>query len=86
MSVALTTVDNPFNPITQFDSWFAFDVEKGYNSCCYLARIANTSKDLTEEENDEIIEEAIDEIVKFNLGFYKKVRSDDVSKSAISPP
>jgi hypothetical protein len=79
LSVALTTVDNPFNPITQFDDWFAFDEEKGYHSCSYLARIANTSKDLTDEENETIINEAIDEIVAFNLGFYKKVDSDHTS-------
>ena len=29
----LTTVDNPFDPIEQFTSWFMFDIEKGYNSC-----------------------------------------------------
>ena len=39
----LTTVDNPFDPIKQFDQWFLFDVEKGYNSSAYLARIARTS-------------------------------------------
>ena len=28
----LTTVDNPFNPFKDFDSWLMFDNEKGYNS------------------------------------------------------
>lgn len=73
--VALTTFDNPFNPFTEFKDWFLFDCEKGYNSCSYLARIARTSDSLTEEENDEEVERAIDEI--FSLDFmhiYKKVR------------
>lgn len=72
---ALTTFDNPYNPFTQFDSWFLFDVEKGYNSCAYLARIAKTSEQLTDEENNEEIENAIDEIIKYDfMNVYKKVR------------
>ena len=48
----LTTFDNPYNPFEQFTSWFLFDVEKGYDSCSYLGRIARTSDQLSEEEND----------------------------------
>lgn len=43
----LTTIDNPFDPIEQFTSWFMFDNEKGYNSCSYLSRIARTSHELS---------------------------------------
>ena len=50
MKTMLTTIDNPFNPFKDFDSWFLFDVEKGYNSCAYLARIAKTSNEFTEQE------------------------------------
>lgn len=72
---ALTTFDNPYDPFTQFDSWFLFDVEKGYNSCSYLARIAMTSEQLTDEENNSEIERAIDEIIKNDfLNIYKKVK------------
>lgn len=59
-NVALTTFDNPYNPFTQFNKWFLFDTEKGYNSCAYLARIARTSEEFTEEENEQEIERAID--------------------------
>lgn len=73
---ALTTIDNPFNPIDDFRSWFLFDVEKGYNTSAYLARIARTSDQFSEEENNRVIENAIDEIIKYDfLGIYKKVRS-----------
>lgn len=75
--VALTTFDNPFNPFTEFKDWFLFDCEKGYNSCSYLARIARTSDALTEEENDEEVERAIDEIISLDfMHIYKKVRLD----------
>ena len=73
-SCMLTTFDNPFNPFEQFTSWFLFDTEKGYNSCSYLARIARTSDQFTEEENDKEIERAIDEIIKYDFrNIYKKV-------------
>lgn len=37
----LTTIDNPYNPHTNFDEWFAFDVSHGYNTCAYIARMAD---------------------------------------------
>lgn len=71
---ALTTVDNPFDPFTQFDSWFQFDVEKGYYSCSRLARVAELSDDMTEQEVSEAIESAIDTIIKYDItDTYKKV-------------
>lgn len=71
--VALTTFDNPYNPFTQFEKWFLFDIEKGYNSCAYLGRIARTSEEFTDEENNQEIERAIDEIIKYDfLNIYKK--------------
>lgn len=70
----LTTFDNPFNPFTDFTSWLLFDKEKGYNSCEYLARIANTSDDMSEEETNIEIERAIDSIIHHDpFNIYKKV-------------
>lgn len=72
---ALTTFDNPFDPIDQFTSWFLFDTEKGYNSCAYLGRIARTSEQFTEEENNKEVERAIDEIIKHDfMNIYRKVK------------
>lgn len=71
----LTTFDNPFDPFEQFTSWFLFDVEKGYNTCGYLGRIARTSDQLSEDENDLEVERAIDEIIKYDfMNVYKKVK------------
>ena len=71
----LTTFDNPYNPFEQFNLWFLFDVEKGYNSCSKLARIAQTSDEMSEKEVNEEIERAIDEIIKYDfMNVYKKVK------------
>lgn len=60
----LTTFDNPYDPFEQFQLWFMFDMQKGYNSCGYLDRIAKTSEQFSQEENEREVELAIDEIVK----------------------
>lgn len=71
----LTTFDNPYNPFEQFTEWFLFDVEKGYNTCSYIARIAQFSDDMTQKEIDEENERAIDEILKYDfMNMYKKIR------------
>ena len=46
----LTTNDNPFNPFDDFRSWYAFDTEKGYNSCGKLMRVAKVSDEMTDFE------------------------------------
>lgn len=74
MRCALTTFDNPFNPFSDFTQWFLYDEKKGYHSTAYLGRIARTSDQLSEEENDKETERAIDEIIKYDeLGIYKKI-------------
>lgn len=77
----LTTVDNPYDPKTDFKHWFLFDVEKGYNSCAYLSRIARTSDQLSDEENEKEIERAIDSIIRLDfLGIYKKITVSETEK------
>lgn len=78
----LTTFDNPFDPFEQFTSWFLFDTERGYNSCAYLGRIAKTSEQFSDEENDLEVERAIDEIIKYDFrNIYKKVKRKRVNAS-----
>lgn len=71
----ITTVDNPYDPCDQFDQWYRFDCDHGYNSCGLLARLAYTSSQLTDNENAYEIELAIDQIVKSDpLNLYRKVK------------
>lgn len=79
----LTTLDNPYNPFTQWKEWYSFDVQKGYNTCAYLARIAKTSDELSDMDNELAIDEAMNEIVRFNLtGNYIKVTRDSFGHRA----
>lgn len=71
----LTTFDNPFDPFDDFTSWFMYDIEKGYNTCGYLDRIAKVTADMTNKEVNEEIERAIDEIIYYDpFNMYKKVK------------
>lgn len=70
----LTTVDNPFDPFTQSDEWEQWDQQSGYFTTSFLARVVNTSDELSEADQDRAIEDAIDQIVKENVnGMYRKV-------------
>ena len=73
----LTTIDNPFNPFTEWDEWKRYDESKGYYTSEYLARIAITSDDLSDEDYEQAIMDAIDEIVELDvLGIYKRIYFD----------
>ena len=75
--VMLTTVDNPYDPFTQFDDWYAFDRLQGYNTCEYLARICYTSDALSDALNAAEIERAIDRLISIDpTDMYKKIISD----------
>ncbi len=86
LKCAITTFDNPYDPFEQFDDWYRFDVDKGYNTCSYLDRIARTSNQLTDSENDAEIERAIDEIIKYDFrNIYKKVKREVVVSETFVP-
>lgn len=74
IEATITTIDNPFDPFEQFDSWFLFDCEKGYDTCGKLMRIAKISEDMSSVEYDKAIEEAIDKLIEIDfLDIFKKV-------------
>lgn len=78
MDQALTTSDNPYSPFALFDEWNSFDQQKGYNTCAYLARIACTSNDMSDADNELESLTAMEEIVHYNLtGLYEIVEKND---------
>lgn len=73
MASRLTTVDNPFDPFTEFKQWFTWDQMAGYDTPGYLARITLTSEELSDADQDALIEAAIDEILEEHPnGIYKR--------------
>lgn len=72
-AVFITTVDNPYDPDDEWRQWLMYDSVAGHGTCCYLARIAHISDQLSDEENFEEIERAIDEIIFYNPTLYKKI-------------
>ena len=70
----LTTVDNPWNPFTNYDEWYDWDVSHGYNTASLLARICHTSLDMSDVDNNQAITNAMNEIVNYNVsGMHKFV-------------
>lgn len=75
---AISTIDNPFNPFDSFTEWYAYDESHGYHSTALLARVARSSDELSEAQQEEAIEEAVDLICEMNdIGLYIKVSEDD---------
>ena len=84
----LTTFDNPYSPYEQFEEWYRYDTDHGYNSSGLLMRLAYTSSQFTDNENAYEIEKAIDRIVAADpQNIYKKLKievkdEDTLDKSA----
>lgn len=76
-TVALTTIDNPYDPFIEFDAWYQFDTAAGYHTSAFLARITKSSDELSETDQDRAVEWAIDEIITENvLGIYRKLKRE----------
>lgn len=77
MAVAITTVDNPYNPLEDIDGWYDWDMRHGYSTSCLLARFMMVPSDnLPDKFNEGLKENAIDRIVKLFPLTYKKVKDD----------
>ena len=73
---ALSTIDNPFNPIDDYEQWLSYDISHGYNTSNWLANVAKTSDLLPIDDNNLEVERAIDEIVSIDPEFFIKVTKE----------
>lgn len=82
----ITTSDNPYNPLTQYDQWRGYDETVcGYFTSQYLARIVADSPELTPAEAERAVEEAIDEIIAMNLPLTSPVTGTRVQYKKVFP-
>lgn len=63
----LTTVDNPYDPIEEFEEWYAFDIANGYHTLDLLGRVLLTAPTLSPPDQEDARQQAIDEIIRENV-------------------
>lgn len=79
--VMLSTIDNPYSPFDEFDLWYITDQRLGYNTPTLLARVAYTSSDLSDLDQEQAIDQAINDILENNISEnYRKVTRKDFQK------
>lgn len=64
----VTTPDNPYNPFSEFSKWYVYDIMYKGNVCATIARLANVSTELPEDEYTETINKAIERFFELGLG------------------
>lgn len=70
----LSTIDNPFDPFTQFDEWYAYDLNKGYDSLGLVARVSLANDALSDKENALLDNYAIEGILETDAtGLFIKI-------------
>ena len=86
LHIWITTVDNPFDPFTDFDNWYRYDESKGYCTSGYLARYFDTdTSDMSDDEYEARLAAAIEIILKndFMGQYFKVTRENGVTKPRI---
>lgn len=74
----VATSDNPYDYFKEFAQWNNFDTAQGYNTLSLVARLCNSSEELSESEEEQAIDEALNSVVELNVTgkenvFYKFV-------------
>lgn len=61
-NLMLTTVDNPFNPKTDYDKWQQWDEDNGYYTESYIARLIADEEGF-DIDDDVKMKELVDKVI-----------------------
>lgn len=74
----VTTMDNIYNPFTQYDKWRSFDREHHYYTEEWIATCSKASPNLEADDYNEETSNAIDRLLWINpYGIFIKVYEDE---------
>ena len=79
----VTTVDNKFNPFTNFEDWYRYDTDPAHPYCTsqWLDNFLKTSSLFDEETINSDVSDAIDDFLKLNpYGMHIKIFESDADK------
>lgn len=79
----LTTIDNPYDPFTEFESWLAYDEQNGYFTNGLIARLTLDSNELTEKENELALDHAVEDILNLFPGLYIRVTRKEKTREGV---
>lgn len=86
MKTKLTTLDNPFNPFTDWENWYAFDKKMGYNTCQVLAAEAGVSIEQSFQDSEEDLDIAMRNMVQSDVFGFWIIVNEETAKKLISNP
>lgn len=69
----ITTIDNPYDPKEDFSKWYQWDIENGYNTSEYVARLAGYDANDDEYQTMLKYHRAMMEAITYNENKYKIV-------------
>lgn len=76
-----TTMDNPYNPFTNFTEWLVYDQSHNYNTCQLVAAFNEASRFMEDEDYEFETNEAINKLLELNpFGLHFKVYDFDADK------
>ena len=65
--IKLTTIDNKYDPFTQYELWHKHDCDMGYYTDETVARIAATSTELSDSDYQDALQQAMIELMQAEM-------------------